>query len=137
MDRRFLAVKAWPALLAVSLGALALGPAAIAADIPSDIDNWNMTEAVSQAGGGTQYHIGTNSSGWVQYRWLDSPNKWTLVSVNNCGDLALLGGPSGYAAADTTYHAIYYGPAATCFELNGRTQDGQGSMVNHDGRVMR
>jgi hypothetical protein len=136
MDRRFRAVKAWPTLLAVSLGALVIGPSAFA-DLVSTIDNWNMTESVSQAGGGTQYHIGSASTGAVQYHWSDSPNKSNLVSVNRCSDFALLGGPSSYGVGDTSWHTIYSGASGTCFVLQGRTQTGQGSMVNHDGEVSR
>jgi hypothetical protein len=136
MDRRIRAIQAWPALLAVTLGALALGPAALA-DSTNDINDWNMTEAVSQAGGGTQFHIGSGSSGLAQYRWLDSPNKSTVVSANDCADLHVLGSVSSYGVGDTSYHGLFTGIAGTCFILQGRTQAGQGSMVNHDGRVSR
>jgi hypothetical protein len=135
MDRRLRAVKACLALLAVTLGGLALGTPAQAA-VTTDIIDWNLSESLSQAGGGTQFHISSGGS-LVQYRWLDSPSKSTLVSANTCTDFYLLGSPSSYGVGDTSYHSLFSGGPGQCFVLQGRTGAGQGSMLNHDGRVSR
>jgi len=123
------------ALLAALAGALFLVTPALAA-VWTNIDDWNMTETTSTAGGGTQFHISSGGSA-VQYRWLDSPNKITLISVNTCTDMSLLGGPSTYGVGDTDYHGLYSGAPNQCFVLRGRTASGQGSMSLHDGRVNR
>ena len=135
MDRRLRAVKACLALLGLVLGGLAVSAPANAA-ITTDINDWNLTEAISQAGGGTQFHISAGGS-LVQYRWLDSPNKTTVISGNSCTDYGLLGSASTYAVGDTSYHSLFSGYQGQCFVLQGRTGSGQGSMVNHDGRVQR
>lgn len=135
MDRRLRAAKACLALLAVSAGVFGVGAPAYAA-VTTDIIDWNLTESLSQAGGGTQFHISTGGS-LVQYRWLDLPNKSTVISANSCSDFSLLGSPSSYGVNDTSYHSLYSGVPSQCFVLQGRTGAGQGSMVNHDGRVSR
>jgi hypothetical protein len=136
MNRRLRAsARLRSALLAATVGALFLVAPAFAA-VWTNIDDWNLTETTSSAGGGTQFHISSGGS-LVQYRWLDSPNKSTVISVNNCADLALLGGPQTYGVGDTGYHNLYNGAANQCFILRGRTGSGQGSMSLHDGRVNR
>jgi hypothetical protein len=102
--------------------------------VTSDLTDWNLTESTSTWP--TQYHIASGTDGWVAFRWLDSPNKTTVISANTCTDLAAYGS-SGYGAGDTSYHNLFNGSAGTCFYLRGRTGAGQGSMVNHDGRVQR
>src|SRR5215813_1626435 len=113
------------ALLAATFGSLFLVVPALA--LTTDINDWNLTESVSSAGGGTQFHVSAGGS-LVQYRWLDSPNKSTVISVNTCNDLALLGGPSNYGAGDTGYHNLWSGQPGSCFILRGRTAAGQGPM---------
>jgi hypothetical protein len=135
MDRRSRALRACLALLAVTLGGLVFTTRAHAT-VTTDLNNWNLTESLSQWGGGTQFHISTGGSA-VQYRWLDSPNKTTVISANNCTDFGLLGSSSAYGVGDTSYHTLYNGSQGQCFILQGRTGAGQGSMVNHDGRVSR
>jgi hypothetical protein len=135
MDRRFRAHRACSALLALMLAGLVFSASA-GATVTNDIVDWNMTESLSQAGGGTQFHISTGGS-LIQYRWLDSPNKGTVVSSNTCTDFALLGNVASYGVGDTSYHSLYYGAQGQCFILQGHVQYGQGSMVNHDGRVSR
>ena len=135
MDRRMRALRGRLALLAATLGVLAL-PAPALAVVTTDIVDWNLTESLSQAGGGTQFHISTGGS-LVQYRWLDSPDKITVISANTCTDWALLGNSSTYGAGDTSYHSLFSGFQGQCFILRGRTAAGQGSMYYHDGRVSR
>jgi hypothetical protein len=136
MHRRLRATaRLRPALLAALLGGLFIISPAVAA-VWTNIDDWNLTESTSSAGGGTQFHISSGGS-LVQYRWLDSPNKSTVISANSCTDTALLGNSSSYGVGDTAYHNLYSGPPGQCFLLRGRTGSGQGSMSLHDGRVNR
>lgn len=102
--------------------------------VTTDLDNWNLTESTSTWG--SQFHIASGTDGWVSYRWLDSPSKVTVISANRCSDLAQFGADS-IGVNDTSYHALFNNAAGTCFVLRGRTASGQGSMVNHDGRVRR
>jgi hypothetical protein len=102
--------------------------------LTSDMNDFNLTESTSTWP--TQYHISTGTDGWVTWRWLDSPNKTTVISANTCTDLAAYGS-SVYGVGDTSYHNQFAGSAGTCFYIRGRTASGQGSMVNHDGRVQR
>ena len=102
--------------------------------VNSDLTDWNLTESTSTWP--TQYHISSGTDGGVYFRWLDSPNKTTVISANTCTDL-LPYGSSTIGVGDTTYHALFGNQAGTCFVLRGRTASGQGSMVNHDGRVQR
>jgi hypothetical protein len=135
MDRRLRALRAGSALLAVTAATLTLSSEAHAA-VTTDLVDWNLTESLSRWGGGTQFHISSGGSA-VQYRWLDSPNKTTVISGNSCTDFSLLGSASTYGVGDTSYHGLFNGAAGQCFVLQGRTGAGQGSMVNHDGRVSR
>jgi hypothetical protein len=127
MYRRFRALGACFAVLAC------LTFAARAFALTTDLIDWNLTESVSTWG--TQFHISTGGS-LVQFRWLDSPNKDTVISGNSCTDLSLYGS-SSYGIGDTSYHSLFSGASGTCFVLRGRTAAGEGSMVNHDGRVDR
>jgi hypothetical protein len=120
------------ALLAATFGGLFLIVPAFAAT--TDMNDWNLTETTSTWG--SQFHISTGGS-LVRFRWLDSPNKSTVISANTCTDLAVLAVPSSYGGGDTTYHNLYSGTAGQCFVLRGRTAAGQGSMSLHDGRVDR
>ena len=131
MDRRTLRAS----LLAAICCAAAL-PATAGAQSTTDLNDWNLTESASTWGGGTQFHIGTTGSGWAAYRWLDSPNKTTVISGNACSD-ATLYGTDTYGVGDTNYHNLFLGSPGLCFVLRGRTSTGSGSMVNHDGRISR
>src|SRR5215204_988593 len=102
--------------------------------ITTDMNNWNLTESTSTWG--TQFHVSTGTDGSVAFRWLDSPNKATVISGNRCSDFAAYG-ISSYGVNDTTYHGLFLGATGQCFMLRGRTASGQGSMVNHGGRVLR
>jgi len=136
MNRRLRAsARLRSALLAATFGALLLVAPALAVTW-TDINDWNLTESLSWAGGGTQFHISADGN-LVQYRWLDSPNKSTVISANSCTDTALLGSSSSYGVGDTAYHNLYSGAPGQCFLLRGRTGSGQGSMSLHDGRVNR
>jgi hypothetical protein len=109
-------------------------PAAAFAQVTSDLTDWNLTESTSTWP--TQYHISSTGDGWVSYRWLDSPNKATVISANACADLAYYGSDT-IGVGDTNYHNLFLGGAYQCFALRGRTTAGSGSMVDHDGRVKR
>src|SRR3954454_5825111 len=105
--------------------------------VTTDMNNWNLTESVSTYGGGTQFHIATGTDGWASFRWLDSPSKVTVISANRCSDGALLGSSTAIGTGDTSYHLLFNGGAGQCFLMRGRTANGQGSMINHDGRIQR
>jgi hypothetical protein len=132
MDRRSRVV----ALCATCVTTLTLAATAYAY-VTTDLDNWNLTESLSTWGGGTQFHIATGTDGWVAYRWLDTPAKTTVISGNSCGDWSLYGSPATIGVNDTNYYNLFQSGAGQCFVLRGRTANGQGSMVNHDGRVRR
>lgn len=124
--------RAVTAALALSV----LVPAVAHAAVTTDLVNFNLTESASTYGGGTQFHISTGGSP-VDYRWLDSPNKTTVISANSCIDLALQGSTRTYAAGSTSYQRLFNGFSGQCFVVRGRTAIGSGSMVDHDGRVSR
>jgi hypothetical protein len=137
MDRRFHARRACSMLLALTLLGLVFSSPA-RADTWNDIVDWNMSESLSQAGGGTQYHVSTGGTGIAQYRWVDSPNKGTVVSANYCTDLNVHGSVQTIGIGDTNYHTLFSGGSqGECFVVQGHVQYGQGSMVNHDGRISR
>jgi hypothetical protein len=119
--------------LAATVAGLLL-PATATAQVPSDLTDWNLTETTSTWG--TTYHVSTSGGGLVQYRWLDTPAKATVISGNACGDLALLGSAT-IGVNDTSYKSLFTMYPDYCFRLRGRTTSGSGSMVNHDGRVLR
>jgi hypothetical protein len=122
------------ALLAAMFGGLFLIAPALAGT--TDLNDFNLTETTSSYGGGTQFHVTTGGS-FVDYRWLDSPIKSTVISANTCGDAAMLGQAS-YGVSDTTYRRIWSsGTSQACFIVRGRTQAGQGSMSLYDGRINR
>ena len=103
----------------------------------SDMNDWNLTETTSSYGGGTQFHISGGTDGWASFRWLDSPNKTTVVSANSCADGGLLNSSAVIGVGDTSYHALFQGSESQCFLMRGRVSSGSGSMVNHDGRSQR
>lgn len=119
--------------LAVALTGLVL-PAAAAAQVPSDLTDWNLTETTSTWG--STYNVSSSGGGPVQYRWLDTPAKATVISGNVCSDLALAGSAT-IGINDTSYKLLFTAWPGYCFRLRGRTTSGSGSMVNHDGRVLR
>jgi hypothetical protein len=137
MHRRLRAsARLRPALLAAMFGGLFLIAPALAGT--TDVNDFNLTETTSTYGGGqgTQYHVSTAGAD-VMYRWLDSPVKSTVISVNTCGDMNMFGSAS-YGVGDTAYNTLWdNATGTTCFVLRGRTQAGQGSMSLYDGRVSR
>jgi hypothetical protein len=135
IDRRARRRAAHVALPAALVGSLVCAATALAY-VTSDLIDFNLSESVSTYGGGTQYHIATGTDGWSSFRWLDSPNKVTVISNNACTDLSNLGS-SSYGVGDTSYHALFQGTTSQCFVVRGRTASGQGTMVNHDGREQR
>jgi len=110
-----------------------LAASAAYAYVTTDIIDFNLTETTSTYG---QYTVSSGTDGWVSYRWLDDPNHTTVISGNNCPDLALFG-KSDIPAHNTSYHALFQSWYGLCFALRGRTAAGTGSMVNHDGRIQR
>jgi hypothetical protein len=133
MDRRSCLGAGCAGLVA----ALLAGAAAAHAYVTTDLVNWDLTETTSTYGGGNQYHISSTGDGWASYRWLDSPNKTTVISGNACSDYALLGNARTIPAGNTSYHSLFHGATFQCFVMRGRTANGQGGMYNHDGRVRR
>jgi hypothetical protein len=133
MDRRSSRARVC-AVLAGAACTLLTVPAAAHAQVTSDLTDWNLTETVSTWG--TQFHMSSTGSGWAAYRWLDSPNKATVISGNACADYSLYGSDT-IGVGDTGYHNLFANPPGVCFVLRGRTTSGSGSMVNHDGRVSR
>jgi len=130
MDRRFrLAAAAAACVMTLTFSAVAY------AYVTTDLTNWNLTETTSTWG--SQFHVATGTNGVVSYRWLDTPAKITVVSGNACPDWSLYGSPATIGVNDTSYKALFGGYQGLCFVLRGRTAAGQGSMVNHDGRVQR
>jgi hypothetical protein len=134
MDRRSRRASARAMLCAVVVAAAL--PASADAQSTTDLVDWNLTESVATWGGGTQFHISAGGDGWAAFRWLDSPNKTTVISANGCTDYSLLGSQT-YPVNDTGYRNLFWGPGGACFVMRGRTAAGSGSMVNHDGRVKR
>jgi hypothetical protein len=120
------------ALLAATAGVLFLVVPALAAT--TDMNDFNLTETTTTWP--SQFHVSTGGS-LIQYRWLDSPNKSTVISSNACSDLSLLGAPASYGVGDTDYHNLGSSPQGSCFVVRGRTAAGSGSMSLHDGRVNR
>jgi hypothetical protein len=134
MDRRSSRARVRASLAAAAAACtLAALPAVAGAQTTSDLTDWNLTESVSTWG--TLFHI-TVGGGQVAYRWLDSPNKATVISGNSCADYTLYGSDT-LGVGDTSYHNLFVKSPGTCFVLRGRTTVGSGSMVDHDGRVSR
>jgi hypothetical protein len=121
------------ALLAAVAGGLFIIAPAFAGT--SDLNDFNLTESLSHYA--TQYRVSTGGSA-VAYRWLDSPSKSTVISVNDCNDGSLLGSSQSYSSGDTSYHTLWSnGISSWCMLVWGRTQAGQGSMSLYDGRISR
>ncbi len=135
MDRRLrpLVAAALTAVATAASGALLASPALA---VTSDLIDWNLSESLSTYGGGTQFHISSGGS-LVSYRWLDTPNKTTVVSGNSCSDLSLYGSSATIAINSTSYYNLFSSSPGLCFVMRGRTSAGSGTMVNHDGRVNR
>jgi hypothetical protein len=121
-------------LAAIVAGALCGFVAVALANVYSDMNDWNLSTSMSSYAGGTQYHVGTGSDGSVTFRWLDSPNKTTVISSNACSDGSALGSTT-IGAGGTGYQQTFAGYQGQCFTMRGRTTDG--TMSNHDGRVNR
>lgn len=119
--------------LAVACATLAV-PSAASAQVTSDLVDWHLTETTGTWP--TQYHISSSGGGSVDYRWLDTPAKATVISANACTNLALFGSAT-IPVNDTGYKGLFVGSVGQCFVLRGRTTSGSGSMFNHDGRVRR
>jgi hypothetical protein len=136
MNRHLRHGVAGAALLA-ALAASAAGGASAGANVTTDLNDFNLTETVSTYGGGTQYHIATGSDGWVDYRWLDSPSKITVISGNSCVDWSVYGSAMTISAGNTSYRTLFGGYVGQCFYIRGRTASGQGSMSLYDGRIRR
>ena len=101
----------------------------------TDIIDFDLTETAYTYG---VYSISSSGDGSASYRWVDDPNHTTVISGNNCSDLALLGGPATIAAHDVAYHGLFGGASAgACFALRGRVATGAGSMYDHDGNLRR
>jgi len=109
-------------------------PAAAAAQVTTDLVNWNLTESTSTWP--SDFHISSSGDGWAAFRWIDSPAKTTVISGNSCADLALYG-QAVIGVGNTAYHNLFHANPGQCFLVRGRTSIGSGSMVNHDGRVRR
>src|SRR6202008_286563 len=89
MDRRlrFAAVMA-ACVMTLTFSAVAY------AYVLTDMNDWNLSESLSTYGGGTQFHIASGTDGSVSFRWLDAPNKTTVISGNSCQDWSLIGSSS-------------------------------------------
>jgi hypothetical protein len=121
-------------LAAIAAGALCGFVAVALANVYNDMNDWNLTTSATSYGGGTQYHIGTSSDGRVTFRWLDSPDRTTVISSTACSDGSMLGSTT-IGAGGTGYQQTFVGYLGQCFTMRGRTTDG--TMSNHDGRVNR
>ena len=114
------------AMVAACVSTLTFAAAAYAY-VTTDVNNFNLTESVSTWP--SQFHVASGTDGLVSWRWLDSPNKATVISANRCTDYALFGSGS-YGINDTSYHGLYWGSAGQCFVIRGRTAAGQGLQVS-------
>jgi hypothetical protein len=120
-------------LLCVVVLTIAAAPAG--AWVFTDIVDFNLTETAYTYG---VYSISSSGDGSASYRWVDDPSHTTVISGNNCPDLALLGGPATIAAHDVSYHGLFGGASpGACFALRGRVATGAGSMNGHDGTLRR
>lgn len=131
MDRRLRRPVAGAALVAALFTAAA--PAA-RAQVITDLNDFHLTESTTTWG--SQFHLSSTGGGLASYRWLDSPNKATVISANTCSDWALLGSAS-YGVGDTSYRSLFSGVVYECFVVRGRTTAGSGSLSYHDGRIKR
>jgi hypothetical protein len=133
MDRRTFRAS-MRATLCAAVGLALTVPAGAYAQSTTDLIDWNLSESTSTWP--SEFHISSSGDGWAAFRWVDSPNKTTVISANSCTDLAAFG-QDAIGASDTGYHNLFHGSVGQCFLLRGRTASGSGSMVNHDGRVRR
>lgn len=118
-------------IMAVNL----LLPVSSQAWVYTSIVDFNLTQSAYTYG---VYSISSTGDGSASYRWVDDPNHTTVISGNNCPDLALLGGPATIAAHDVSYHGLFGGASpGACFALRGRVAIGAGSMYSHDGSLRR
>jgi len=99
----------------------------------TEIVDFNLTETTKTYG---SYTISSSGDGAAHYRWLDDPDHTTVISGNNCIDLALYG-KREIPAHNTSYHKLFQGNPGLCFVLRGRVAYGAGSMYHHDGRLRR
>jgi len=129
---RRLAVLALVCGSALSLSAAS--PAQAEACAYTDKNDYNLVDYERRYGG--SYTISSVCDGNFNWRWLDSPNKTTVISGNSCGDGSLYG-KNDIPAFNTNYHLIFRGFAYLCFELWGRTASGSGGLYNHDGSIRR
>ena len=121
------------ALLAALFGGLFFIVPAVAST--SDLTNFNLTETYSTYP--TQYRVSTGGAA-VEYRWLDSPSKDTVIAAIDCTDGFVLGSAQSIGSGNTAYHTLWgSGSSLYCFQVKGRTAAGQGSMNLHEGRVQR
>ena len=101
----------------------------------TSIVDFNLTETAYTYG---VYSISSSGDGSASYQWVDDPSHTTVISGNNCPDLALLGGPAVIGAHDVSYHGLFGGASpGACFALRGRVAEGAGSMYDHDGTLRR
>lgn len=122
-------------IAAVSALTILTLPSAATAYVTTDMNDWNLTESLSYYG--SNFSIASGTDGLVQYRWLDTPAKATVISAAACSDLSQLGSSAVIAVNSTSYYSLFSGSTGQCFVLRGRTTSGSGSLVNHDGRVKR
>ena len=131
--RRFGRSHAIGAVVATSM--LTVGAPSAHAWVYTNIVDFNLTETAYTYG---TYSISSSGDGSASYRWVDDPDHTTVISGNNCADLALLGGPATIPAHDVSYHGLFGGASAgACFALRGRVATGAGSMYYHDGTLRR
>lgn len=117
--------------IAASFVGLALLAAPPAHAATNEIYDFNLTESVSTYG----WYTTTTSSG-IQYRWVDSPWKWTSISTASCYTNSPLGNAT-YSPGQTSYQTIGSAGSGVCFALRGNTLSGQGNMYYYDGRLSR
>jgi opacity protein-like surface antigen len=136
MARRPRLLVACVALAAALTAAGAAVSAPAHAYVTTDLTDFNLTETTSSYNNGTQFHISSVGDGSVSYRWLDYPDKSTVISGNACTDYSNLGSRT-ISIGSTSYHTLFWGFTYQCFVVRGRTTSGSGSLVNHDGRIQR
>jgi hypothetical protein len=117
--------------IAASFVGLALLAAPPAHAATNEIYDFNLTESISTYGSYT-----TTTSSGIQYRWVDSPWKWTSISAASCYTNSPLGNAT-YSPGQTSYQTIGSAGSGVCFNLRGQTLAGQGSMYYYDGRLSR
>lgn len=123
------------ATIAVTISAVCLVSVTSAfAWVYTAIVDFHVTETAYTYG---QYTKSSSGDSSVSYRWSDDPDHTTVISANNCPDLARLG-QATISAHSTAFHGLAGGlSAGACFALRGRTAIGAGAMYNHDGVLRR